>query len=297
MQLACIHTHTVFCDGKDDVETCCQRAHEKGLGSIGFSSHAPITPKTGLPTIFQVPIEKLEDYITTVRAAQKRWKDRLPVYLGLEVDFIPGLMGPADRDYREMGLDFIIGSVHYVVPPHGQPFTVDDSAENVDRGIKEEFGGDPLAMVESYWNSQEALIRAGGFDILAHPDLIKKNNSHNRLFSEDDDSYRRRTAAVAALMAVQPTDKNNRPVTPVAEINTGGWNRGKIKDCYPSSFFLEKFREKGIPMIINADAHRAEDLGGHYEEARAALLAAGYTETVVFEGRKNGRAVWGKVKL
>ena len=288
MALACIHTHTTFCDGHDDVETFCRRACEKGLESLGFSAHAPITGKTGIRSSWNLPDEKLPDYLEAVRAAKKRWEGKLPIYLGLELDFIPGLIGPADRDYREMGLDFIIGSVHFVIPPRGEPFTVDDSAENVDRGIQEGFGGDPMGMVEAYWNSLEAMIRAGGFDLLGHADLIKKNNAGNRLFSEDTDSYRKRTAAIAALMGSTGLS---------AEINTGGINRGKIKDCYPSPGFLKLFREHNVPMVINADAHKAEDLDGHYEEARQALLAAGYTETSLFEGRKNGRAVWRKEKL
>ena len=254
MRFSCIHTHTNCCDGSDDVETCCQRAFEKGLSSLGFSAHAPIIKKTGLGSRWHLPEERLEEYFKSVRAAKKRWEGKLPVYLGLEVDFIPGLTGPADRDYRDMDLDYIIGAVHYVIPPRGPIFTVDDPAEDVDKGIKEGFGGDPLGMVEAYWNSLEAMIRAGCFDILAHPDLIKKNNlgpdgSGSRMFSEDTDPYRQRSAAIATLMAQAGVP---------AEINTGGINRGKIKDCYPSPGFLKFFREQGVPMVINADAHCAE---------------------------------------
>jgi len=288
MSFSCIHTHTIFCDGRDDVETCCRRAHEKGLCSLGFSAHAPITKKTGLLSDWHLSGERLPEYIETVRAAQRRWALKLPVYLGLEVDFIDGLMGSADRDYREMNLDFIIGSVHYVVPPKGEPFTVDGPAEEVERGIREGYGGDSMAMVQAYFDAEETMIRAGGFDLLGHPDIVKKNNNAGNLFSGYDDAYRSRTAAIAALCA-----ETGVP----AEINTGGMNRGKIKDCYPSLPFLKLFREKGVPMVINADAHRADDLDGHYEDARQSLLAAGYTETLIFEGRKNGQAVWRSEKL
>ncbi|MCL2233652.1 MAG: histidinol-phosphatase [Treponema sp.] len=293
MRFSCIHTHTTFCDGNDDVETCCRTACEKGLVSLGFSAHAPIFKKTGIQTTWHLGEERLEEYIEAVRAAQKRWEGKLPVYLGLEVDYIHGLTGPADRDYREMDLDFIIGAVHYVIPPKGAPFTVDDPGEDLDRNIKTGFGGDPLGMVEAYWNCQEAMIRAGGFDVLAHPDIIKKNNSipggiENRLFSENTDFYRQRSAAIAALMA--------QAALP-AEINTGGLNRGKTKDCYPSPAFLKLFREHGVPMVINADAHRAEHLGGHYGEARGALLAAGYDHTLLFQGRRDGKAVWERENL
>lgn len=293
MPLACIHTHTNFCDGSDEIETFCLTAHRKGLGSLGFSGHAPIFRKTGIRSVWNMSDDRLGTYIEAVRAAKKRWEGKLPVYLGLEIDFIPGLMGPADRDYRELDLDFVIASVHYVIPPRGEPFTVDDPYENVSSGIKEGYGGDPMGMVESYFEAEEAMIRAGSFDVLGHADLVKKNNAGppfggDRLFSEDDSFYRAKTASLAALMA--GTDFK-------AEVNTGGINRRKTKDCYPSLPFLKLFREHGVQMVINADAHRAEDVDGHYEEARTAMLAAGYTETVLFEGRKNGNPVWKSGKL
>jgi len=293
MRFSCIHTHTVFCDGSDDIETCCRAAYEKGLHSLGFSAHAPILKKTGIKSTWHIPEERLEEYMKAVRSAQKRWEGKLPVYLGLEVDYIHGLTGPADKDYREMDLDFIIGSVHYIIPPKGAPFTVDDPIEDVERNINEVFGGDPFAFVDAYWNCQEAMIRAGSFDVLGHPDLVRKNNSipgerENRLFCANTDSYRKRTAALAALMSQAGIP---------AEINTGGMSRGKTKDCYPSLDFLKLFREHGVPMIINADAHKAEHIGGHYEEARQALLAAGYSEALLFRGRRDGKAVWEKERL
>jgi histidinol-phosphatase (PHP family) len=291
MPFNCIHTHTTFCDGADDVETYCITAYKKGMKSLGFSAHAPVKAKTGFITDWHLPDEQIQEYLETVRAAKKRWEGKLPVYLGLEIDFIDKLMGPRDSDYQNMGLDFIIASVHYVIPAKGAPFTVDDSAETVNRGIKEGFGGDPMGMVEAYWNSQDAMIRAGGFDVLGHPDIVKKNNPEpggNRLFSEEDDYYRKRAAAMAALMAKSGF---------VAEINTGGINRGKIKDCYPSLDILKLFREGDVPMVVNADAHRAEDLDGNYDIARESLLSAGYRETVLFEGRQNGRPVWKREKI
>jgi len=293
MRFSCIHTHTIFCDGADDVETFCRAAYEKGFVSLGFSAHAPIFKKTGIHSTWHLAEDRLGEYIDTVRAAQKRWAGKLPVYLGLEVDYIHGLTGPADKEYRELGLDYIIGAVHYAIAPNGEPCSVDDPPENVDRSIQELFGGDALAMVESFWDCQEAMIRAGGFDVLAHPDVIKKNNSipggiENRLFSEDAESYQQRTAAVAAALGAA--------AIPI-EINTGGMNRGKTRECYPSLPFLKRLREQGVQAVINADAHCAKHLGGHYAEAREALLAAGYTEALLFQGRRDGQAQWQSERL
>jgi histidinol-phosphatase (PHP family) len=298
MKYSCIHTHTDFCDGRDTVEAMCLEAWKRGLDSLGFSSHAPIAKKTGFKTPWHLGDERLEEYLDTVRAARERWKGRLPVYLGLEVDFIGGLVGPADRDFRELGLDYIIGSVHYVVPPGGgAPFTVDGPPEEVEQGIREGFGGDPAAFVDAYWDAEGAMIRAGGFDLLGHGDLIKKNNTipggaggppRNRWFSEEAPDYRRRVAETARLLGERGIP---------AELNTGGMNRGSLREPYPGPFYLGLLREQGVPVAINADAHRAEDLDGHYPQAREALRAAGYRETLLFRGRGDHGPLWAREAL
>jgi histidinol-phosphatase (PHP family) len=227
--------------------------------------------------------ELLDGYLETVNAAKSRWEGRLTIYLGLEVDYVNGLMGPADKDYLEMGLDYIIGSAHYVLPSRGAPFTVDAPLEELEQGIKESYGGDTLALVEAYWDSLEGLIRGKGFDILAHPDLIKRNNAGGRLFSEDTKSYRKRIEQAAALAG-------EFGVT--IEVNTGGMNRKHADSPYPSPHFLKLFRENNVSAVINADAHNPEDLDGHYPEARQALLAAGYIKAMLFAGKRDGRALW-----
>jgi histidinol-phosphatase (PHP family) len=78
----------------------------------------------------------------------------------------------------------------------------------------------------------------------------------------------------------------------VVEANTGGINRGYVTDTYPSLAVLRLLRQYKVPVMISADAHRACDLDGHYQEARQILLDAGYTSHVLFEGRQNGKPIW-----
>jgi histidinol-phosphatase (PHP family) len=293
--LSCLHTHTVFCDGKDEVETYCRRAWEGGFHSLGFSAHAPVTKKTGILSTWNLPDGRLEEYLDAVRAARRRWEGKLPVYLGLEVDYIGGLMGPADKDYREMGLDYLIGVVHYIIPPGSEPFTVDGSREELDRGLGEGFGGDGEALMGCYWDQVAAMIRAGGFEILGHVDLIKKNNQVSALppfFNPAGPAYLRRIGETAVL-AGEAAARSGMTV----EVNTGGMSRGRINETYPSPAMLKLFREQGVPAIINADAHRAQDLESHYGEALETMRKAGYTATVLFEGREGDRPRWVERKL
>ncbi|GHV24424.1 histidinol-phosphatase [Spirochaetia bacterium] len=290
MNLSCLHTHTTFCDGEDDVETFCRAAKEKNLHSLGFSAHAPITKKTGFVTGWHLRNDRLEEYLDAIRSAKKRWKGRLNIYSGLEVDFIDGLTGPADKEYREMGLDYLIGSVHYLVPSKGKPFTVDGPPEEFARGVRESYSGDGEAAMGAYWDTLEKMIAAGGFDILGHADLIRKNNGDDKWFNTESKNYLGRLSRIALLIGLQQHL--------VTEVNTGGLNRGKIKDTYPSPAFLKLLVQGAsvqgalAPVIINADAHRAKDLNGHYTLAKETLRRAGFKETLLFEGRENGRPRW-----
>ncbi|MDR0452113.1 MAG: histidinol-phosphatase [Treponema sp.] len=283
MTYTSLHTHTDFCDGKDDVETMCRAAFEKGFASVGFSAHAPVDHAIGR-TIWHLPQERLGEYLDAVRSAKQRWAGKIDVYLGLEVDYIRGRMGPADRAYRELGLDYIIGAVHYVFPPDGgEPSIVDLAAEEFETGLIGRFGGDGEALAAAYWEAEAEMIRLGGFDILGHLDLVKKNNSGDRWFSTAAPPYLEKSAALIPLIAAAGC---------VVEVNTGGMNRGIIGEPYPSPRLLSLLCRAGVPAAVTADAHETAHLGGHYGEARDALLKAGYRRAAVFKGRRAGKPLW-----
>jgi histidinol-phosphatase (PHP family) len=287
-----LHTHTIFCDGKDDVETMCRAAYEKGLASIGFSSHAPVG-KTGLKTTWHMKDEKLGEYVSEIKAARLRWEGKLPVYLGLEIDYIKGLCSPLDRDIKDLNLNYTIGAVHYLTPPHGDLFTVDGPLEELENGILDGFDGDGESMLNAYLHNVMEMISLGGFDIVAHLDLVKKNHGskgspafwdrQGRWFDMKNADYMQRVEEIARAISSAGL---------VVEVNTGGLNRGYITDTYPSLAVLRLLHRYNVPVMVSADAHRAVDLDGHYREARQILLNAGYTSHVFFEGRKNGKPIW-----
>jgi histidinol-phosphatase (PHP family) len=141
-------------------------------------------------------------------------------------------------------------------------------------------------LVEAYWDTVDRMIQAGGFDILGHTDLIKKNKSPDQRkewFSLESPGYQRRLRGIAHTIGASPL---------VVEVNTGGLTRYKLPDTYPSCALLRLLQAKHVPVIITADAHRAEDLDGHYDEARKTLLQAGYAHAVLFEGNKKGVPQW-----
>ena len=281
-----LHTHTSFCDGEDDVETMCRSAFERGLLAIGFSAHAPLG-KAGMDTFWHMKDERLGQYVEEVRAARRRWEGKIAVYLGLEVDYIKGLSSALDGDITELGLDYIIGSVHYIVPSHGKPwaglFTVDEPLEEMEKNARASLGGIGEALMNAYWDAVLEMVNIGGFDIVGHLDLVKKNNGKAGWFSEESDSYTQRVEEVVRAIASAGL---------VVEVNTGGMNRGYLRETFPSPAILRVLRRHNVPVMISADAHRAGDIDGHYREAGRFLRDAGYAGHVVFEGRSGGRPIW-----
>jgi len=293
MILSCLHTHTDFCDGKADMETMCQAAYSKGFESIGFSSHGPIFKKTGIKTRWHMSDEKLNEYIETALKIRKRWERKLKVYLGLEVDYIQGICGPADADIQELPLDFIIGAVHYISSPkNGELFTVDGPPEEFLPGL-DRFDNDGLALCTAYYDAYIGMVNAAGCDILAHLDLVKKNNGQFRFFSPRNQEYAKllvNTADAIAQARAASAPANKR--LPIVEVNTGGIIRSYTPEPYPSFAVLRLLKERDIPLTINADAHAPDHLGGAYEIAMAAIQQAGYSAVMTFNGRKDGAAVW-----
>jgi histidinol-phosphatase (PHP family) len=289
MTLTSMHTHTEFCDGTGDVESFCRAAHERGFASIGFSAHAPVE-KAGLSTDWHLPEQNLSAYLEAVRAARRRWEGKLTVFLGMEVDYIAGRMGPSDPLYRrDLGLDYLIGSVHYVPDPKGgEPVAVDGSAESFARYLRELYDGDAEALMAAYWQAVGEMIRAGGFDIVGHLDLIKKNNPGDRWFSRSGSRYREGWETCISLL--EPGVALSEGV--VVEVNTGGLNRKRITETYPAPDILAALVRHHIPLLITADAHETDHLGGNYETARALLRDAGCTALRVFEGRAEDGPVW-----
>ena len=193
-------------------------------------------------------LARFGDYRAEIRRLGREWAPRgLEVLLGLEIDWVPGLCSPRDRVFEEAGLDYSIGSVHFVDLPGSGRFAVDDGAEAFESYMARFEGAQPgRALYEGYYLMLSQLIESGGFDILGHFDLVRKNNVEGRWFDEASRGYL--DAAIGAARLLKGRDI-------VVEINVGGMSRGKVKTPYPSLPILRELRADGVRITFSADAH------------------------------------------
>ena len=238
------HTHSTWCDGKDSPEDMVRAALEKGFSALGFTSHA-LLPEAD-PWTLQP--DTAAPYVADIRALAEKYQDRIRILCGVEADFITGRVRSDRSVYAHLGLDYLIGSIHEVVAPNGTRMPVDHKPELLADGIARQFGGDAQAFVRAYFAAEREMATTCDFDVIGHPDIIRKFNGVLRYFDESADWYNEELCRTADAFAASGK---------LVEVNTGGIARGWIDDAYPSPFFRDLLRERGVRFILSSDAHSA----------------------------------------
>jgi histidinol-phosphatase (PHP family) len=270
-----LHTHSNFCDGTGDPEEYVISALEKEFHTLGFSSHAPVPFKNN----FAIKNEaELQNYCQAIRTLKEKYRDRLSIYLALELDYIEGI----SRDFSEYknacGLDYTIGSVHLVRngKSEGLWFIDGPKVESYDEGLQNVFRGDIKHAVTSYYEQVKRMILTQKPDILGHFDKIKMHNQ-DRYFREDEPWYRE--LVMDLLETIVRTGV-------IVEVNTRGIYKKRCNDLYPGVWILKEMKKKDIAITLSADAHRPEEIDGYYKETMEILRNTGFDHLVCFKEGK-----------
>src|SRR5262249_11098201 len=113
--------------------------------------------------------------------------------------------------------------------------------------------------------------RSGLFDSLAHPDLIKffgmrpPHEETRYLHTETADAIE-----AAGVCAEVPAPGRHKPVG----------------ELYPDRELLSLCHERGVPITLASDAHRAEHVGRDVDRAAALARDVGYETVTVFDRRE-----------
>ncbi|MBN1295797.1 histidinol-phosphatase [bacterium] len=266
-----LHTHSLYCDGKKSPRKYAVSACDNGLSILGFSGHAPIPYPPGaddLGVSWCTSLESLHYYLEAVRELRTEFSGRLSILQGMEVDYIPHILGPAHPTLKIMGLDYIIGSVHVAGRrPDGTIWTVDCRTETFRDGVDTIFGGSIEQMVKEYYRRIREMVTNQPPDIVGHLDLVKKNNQALQFLDEAAGWYRAEVFETLDAIAQAGC---------IVEVNTGGMAREYTQEPYPSLFILQRCRELGIPVAISSDAHSPKKITAFFDVALNRLKEAGY---------------------
>jgi histidinol-phosphatase (PHP family) len=201
----------------------------------------------------------LDAYVETCLAAKDAG---LPVVLGMEVDYYPGLMDKVSALLDGYPFDVLLGSVHWL-----GTWMFDDLGSAIAMGEWDR------RRVEDVWDAYtralEELAGTDAVDVLAHPDLCKVAG---RRPAVPDEWYDRMAEAAAASGIA-------------AEVSSAGWRKPAAEPYSPPPL-LSRFRVRGVPVTTASDAHRLGDVADRSADLRALVAGAGYDELCAFTGRR-----------
>lgn len=263
-----------------DIDALIAAAERSGLTTFGLVAHQPRADRRFMyPEERELSPEDLAaDYAAFLErsaAAVEAYRGPVQLLRGVELENLPPLDGTPDLEaasfrWREHGLDFSVGSAHWV---RGLPIDVDREQWEA---AAEACGGAEV-MVLRYYEELDAYLALHRPDIAGHLDVI-------RLCAPDvavTATPRVREAVAAVLETV-------RDMGALVEVNPSKAVRGLIAEPYPAAWIVERARDLGCAFTFGDDSHDAEAVGAGLDLAREHLLRLGVREVTRLERRGGG---------
>ena len=249
------HSHTPLCKHASGLPgEYAAVAERRGLRGVIITCHCPLPD--GFSADVRMAPGEFDSYVALVEGARQEWAGRVDVRLGLESDYYPGVEPWLESLHARAELHHVLGSVHYQVADYRARY----------------FTGDVFRYQQLYFEHLAQAAETGLYDTLAHPDLIKNEDPAEWHFARIQPSIERALDRIAATGVAM-------------ELNTSGVNKA-LPEFNPGCAQLALMRERGIPVVLGADAHQPSRVGDGFPEALRVLADVGYDEVSFFLNRQ-----------
>lgn len=251
-----LHTHTQFCDGRDDIATMCAAACGQGFKYIGFTPHSPVKVESSCNMSFA----KVGEYFDEISRMKELYDGRMTVLQSLEIDYLGPDFGPHIEYFTQLPLDYRLGSVHFVPTRYGELIDCDGGFAGFSKNLNKYFDNDVRYVVERSFESVLDMIDRGGIDMVGHFDKIINNSSQADPTIEDQGWYE-------SLIDEVISNAVSKDI--VIEINTKAYE--KNGRYFPAERWWEKLLQSGATIAVDSDAHFRDKIENGRDEAIAKL--------------------------
>ena len=257
------HSHCFFCDGRASMEEFVKFAIAKNIKKYGFSSHAPLP----FLTSWTMKADDFSEYKSEFERLKRKYHDRIELYFGLEVDYIPNYSSLNNDFFQNKTFDYLIGSIHYVDKiPNGRFWNVDGNDLKVfNNGLQKIFNGDIKLAIKRFFDISKAMIAQGGFDIVGHIDKIAMNAQLCSDFNPSEKWY---------IQLVEETLCLAKEKNMIVEINTKSFaDKGFT---FPHQRYFDFINDQKIPIIVNSDCHFPSNVVDSFRQVYGLLKKSGF---------------------
>lgn len=246
-----LHTHSIYCDGKDTIEEMVQEAISRNFDVLGFSGHGHCAIDT-----CSMSKENTQKYIHDVLAAKKKYQDKISIHLGIEQDML-------GRLETKEPFEYVIGSKHFL---KNRP--IDHSKEKFIE-LFEYYHHDFISLCKDYYTDLSNMANWSEVDIIGHLDLITKFNEDESFWRFEDEKY----VSIVCDCIDRLIGANK-----IMEINTGAIARGYRTTPYPYKNLLEYINAHQGRICLNSDCHDKTKLDCAYDVSLDLIRSCGFKE-------------------
>jgi histidinol-phosphatase (PHP family) len=252
------HLHTKrSVDSKAELDAMVQGAVERGLTEIAITDHVDNNPADAGYGFYRPA-----DAYRATQEAQRRYGDRITIRHGVEFGETH-LYAEVERPVREVPLDIIIASIHYI-GPDGVHSTLLDHLP-----VQEAIG--------KYFDLMEVMVRQGDMDVLGHLDYFNRYIVGRNLPPYNPEDYRDSIRNILDIII-------SRQIA--LEVNTSGY-RSQDPRPFPHPIALKWYHDQGGRRIsIGSDAHQPDHIGVGFAPTVKILREIGFREYLVFRNRQ-----------
>ena len=229
--------------------------------------------------------DDMDEYLTEIERLKQKYATQIELYVGLEIDYLDESYNAAIPYFRQLPLDYRIGSIHFLpwqLPLiEGNMVCIDGSYDEFAAAIETHYENDIRGLITDFFDSAMRMITIGGFDIVGHFDKIHMNGSKHPDFKQNTPSYTQQVNACLDLIAEKGL---------IVEINTK--NLLRKQQTYPHKAHFKALFDRRIPVMVNSDCHFPDLVNSGRSETLELLKSVGYRTT-----RELVRGQWDDVAI
>jgi len=255
------HIHSPYCPHgtKDSFEMYVEKALIEGLEEMTFTEHMPF------PAYFDDDIKFLDEcsptkdviekYFEDVEKLKLKYKDKIKINMGLEVDFLEGYEDETKDllDIYGTKLEDGILSVHFI--------KIDNKYVAIDWKPGFEEALEKLGTIEKIYDKYyETLLKAIKSDLgefkpkrIGHPNLIR---IFNKLYPIE---YKNKELLEEIVKELKNRDYE-------VDVNTAGLRKPYCGEIYVSDIFKELVDKYEVKKVYGSDSHTASDIGRDFDK-------------------------------
>ena len=247
------HIHTPYCPhGTDDkFEQYVEKAIKVGLDEISFTEHFPLPKGFTDPAPnndSSINLEQLKSYINDVNKLKDRYKDKIKINVGAEVDYVEGFEKEIKSLLDEYGkyLEDGILSVH-MIKIEDEYYCMDFSSEEFEKIVN------LLGSIESVYNLYyDTLIKAVNADLgeykpkrIGHLNLVRK---YNKKFPYDY-SKNKKLEELVKLISEKEYE---------LDYNVAGLFKEDCGEVYIGGYLAELIKKYNVKVVLGSDSHSSK---------------------------------------